>query len=53
MMMMMFVELRLKTIGLWLSYEMWNIRSANRVYVDNVGPPDIGETLPKFRWKFR
>ena len=21
--------------------------------VDNLGPPDIKETLPKFQWKFR
>ena len=34
------------------SYEMWVIRSVNRVYVDNLGPTSIGETLPKFWWKF-
>jgi hypothetical protein len=33
-----------------LSYEMWAIRSVNRVYVDNLGPTSIGETLPKFWW---
>jgi hypothetical protein len=27
-----------------LSYEMWDIRSVNRVYVDNLGPTSIGET---------
>jgi len=31
-----------------LSYEMRDIRSVNRSYVNNLGPPDIGETLPKF-----
>jgi len=31
-----------------LSYEMWDIRSVNRVYVDNLGPTSIGETLPIF-----
>jgi hypothetical protein len=45
---MMFVGLRPKMIGSWLRYEMWNIRSVNRLYVDNLGPPGIGETLPKF-----
>ena len=33
-----------------LSYEMWAIRSVNRVYVDNLGPTSIEETLPKFWW---
>ena len=33
-----------------LSYEMWVIISANRVYVDNLGPTSIGETLLKFWW---
>jgi len=33
-----------------LSYEIWDIRSVNRVYVDNLGPTSIGETLPKFWW---
>jgi hypothetical protein len=32
------------------SYEMWDIRSVNRVYVDNLGPTSIGETLPNFWW---
>jgi len=32
-------------IGSRLSYEMWNIRSVNRLYVDNLGPPGIGETV--------
>jgi hypothetical protein len=27
-----------------LSYEMWDIRSVNKVYVDNLGPTSIGET---------
>jgi hypothetical protein len=31
-----------------LSYEMWDIRGVNRVYVYNLGPTSIGETLPKF-----
>jgi hypothetical protein len=35
MMMMMFVGLRPMTIGSWLSYEMWDIRSVNILYVDN------------------
>ena len=30
-----------------LSYEMWDIRSVNKVYVDNLGPTSIRETLPK------
>jgi hypothetical protein len=47
-MMMMFVGSRPKMIGSWLSYEMWNIRSVNRLNVDNLGPPDVGETLLKF-----
>jgi len=46
---MMFMGLRPKMIESWLSYEMWDIRSVNRLYVDNLGPPDIGETLLKFR----
>ena len=46
---MMFVGLRPKTIESWLSYEMWNIRSVNRLYVDNLEPPGITETLSKFR----
>jgi hypothetical protein len=41
---MMFVRLRPRTIRLWLSYEMWDIRSVNMVYVDNLGPPGIGKT---------
>jgi hypothetical protein len=48
-MMMMFVGLRPRMIGLWLSYEMWDIRSVNRLYVDNLGPLGIEETLQKFR----
>jgi hypothetical protein len=48
-MIMMFVGLRPRMIGSWLSYEVWDIRSVNKLYVDNLGPPDIGETLPKFR----
>jgi hypothetical protein len=52
-MMMMFVGLRPKTIGSWLSYEMWDIRSVNKVYVDNLWPPGIGEILPKFWWEFQ
>jgi hypothetical protein len=52
-MMMMFVGLRPRTIGSWLSYEMWDSRSVNRVYVDNLGLPGISETLSKFWWKFR
>ena len=47
--MMMFVGLRPRTIGLWLSYEIWDIRSVNKVYIDNLGPSGIGETLMKFR----
>jgi len=31
---------------------MWDIRSVNRVYVDNLGPPSIGETLPNFGGNF-
>ena len=34
------------------SYEMWVIRSVNRVYVDNLGLTGTEETLPKFCWKF-
>jgi hypothetical protein len=45
---MMFVGLRPRMIGSWLSYEMWNIISVNRLNVDNLGPPDVGETLSKF-----
>jgi hypothetical protein len=41
---MMFVRLRPRMIRLWLSYEMWDIRSVNMVYVDNLGPPGIGKT---------
>jgi hypothetical protein len=41
---MMFVRLRPRTIRLWLSYEMWDIRSVNMVYIDNLGPPGIGKT---------
>jgi hypothetical protein len=41
---MMFVRLRPRTIRLWLIYEMWDIRSVNMVYVDNLGPPGIGKT---------
>jgi hypothetical protein len=26
-------------------YEIWDFRSVNRLYVDNLGPPDIGETI--------
>jgi hypothetical protein len=48
-MIMMFVGLRPRMIGSWLSYEVWDIRSVNKLYIDNLGPPDIGETLPKFR----
>ena len=47
-MMVMFVGLRSKMIGSWLSYEMWDIRSINMIYVDNLGPPGLGEALPKF-----
>jgi len=42
------VGLRPRMIGSWLSYEIWNIRSVNMLNVDNLGPPDIGETLLKF-----
>ena len=52
-MMMMFVGLKPMMIGSWLSYEIWDTRSVNRVYVDNLGSPGIGETLPKCWWKFR
>jgi hypothetical protein len=47
---MMFVGWRPRKIRSWLSYEMWNIRSVNRLNVDNLGPPDVGETkiLVKF-----
>jgi hypothetical protein len=38
------VRLRPRMIRLWLSYEMWDIRSVNMVYVDNLGPPGIGKT---------
>jgi hypothetical protein len=48
-MMIMFVRLRSRMIGLWLSYEMWDIRSIDRLYVDNLKPPDIEETLSKFQ----
>jgi hypothetical protein len=48
-MIMMFVGLRPRMIRSWLSYKMWDIRSVNKLYVDNLGPPGIGETLPKFR----
>jgi hypothetical protein len=48
-MMMMFVGLRPRMIGLWLSYEMRDIRSVNRFYVDNLGPLGTEETLQKFR----
>jgi len=41
---MMFMGLRPRMIGLLLSYEMWNITSVNRLNVDNLGPPDVGET---------
>jgi hypothetical protein len=41
---MMFVELRPKMIRSWLSYEIWNIRSVNKLNVDNLGPPDVGVT---------
>jgi len=44
MVVMMFVGLKPKTIGSWLSYEKWDIRSVNMVYVDNLGPPGIRET---------
>jgi hypothetical protein len=37
------VGLKPKTIGSWLSYKMWDIRSVNMVYVDNLGPLGIGE----------
>ena len=52
-MMMIFVGLRPMTIGSWLSYEMWDSRSVNMVYFDNLGLSGIRETLPKFWWKFR
>jgi hypothetical protein len=39
-----------RRIGSWLSYEMWDIRSVNMLYVDNLEPPD---TLLKFWYKFR
>jgi len=48
-MMMMFVGLRPRMIDSWLSYEMWDIRSVNKLYVDILGPFGIGETLPKFQ----
>jgi hypothetical protein len=48
MIIMMFVGLRPGTIKSWLSYKIWDIRSANRVYVDNLGPLGIGETLRNF-----
>jgi hypothetical protein len=44
MMMMMFVGLRSMIIESWLNYEIWDIRSVNRLYIDNLRPPDIGET---------
>jgi len=31
-----------------LSYKMWDFRSVNRLNVNNLGPPGIGETLLKF-----
>jgi hypothetical protein len=46
---MMFVGLRTKMFGSWLSYEIWNIRSVNRLNVDNLGPSGIEETPSKFR----
>ena len=48
MMIMMFVGLRPRMIGSWLSYEMWDFKSVNKLNIDNLEPPDIGETLPKF-----
>jgi hypothetical protein len=48
MMMMMFVGLRPRMIGSWLSYEKWDIRSVNKLYVDNLRPPSIRKTLSKF-----
>ena len=47
-MMMMFVGLRPKTIGSWLSYEMWDIINVNKAYVDKLKPPSIEKTQPKF-----
>jgi hypothetical protein len=35
-------------LGRDLSYEMRVIRSVNRLHVDNLGPPGIGETPSKF-----
>jgi hypothetical protein len=43
-MMMVFMGLRPKMIELWLSYEMWDLRSVYNLYIDNLGPPGIGET---------
>jgi hypothetical protein len=39
----------IETQGDWveLSLEMRDIRSVNMSFFDNLGPPDIGETLPK------
>lgn len=55
MMMMMVVRLRPRMIESWLSYKIWDIRSVNRLYVDNLRPSGIGKTLPKFQktsiWK--
>ena len=47
-MMMMFVRLRFKMIVSWLSDEMWDFRSVNKLNVDNLVPLNMGETLPKF-----
>jgi len=33
-----------------LSWEMRYIRGVNRSYVDNLGPPGIGETPSRFWW---
>ena len=41
---MMFVGLRPKIIGSWLSYKMWDIRSVNRVYIDNLDPLNIRDS---------
>jgi hypothetical protein len=47
-MMMMFVGWRLGMIRSWVGYKIWDFWSVNRLYVDNLGPPGIGKTLPKF-----
>jgi len=43
-MMIMVVRLRSKMIESWLSYEIWDIKNVNKLYVDNLGPSGIGKT---------